>query len=250
MADKVLASALSGKEHLEVFDEMAAERFAELELEAVLVYLIDIVKATALPALGSQLDVMGFKGWLLATTEAERRALIKNAIELHRYKGTPWAVKEAIKRFGFDLVSVLENVTDDYWQLTGAVQLDGSHLLGGNYHWAYFRVIIDINGIATDITTTQSDTLIRLINEYKNVRSWLRDLSFSVALEDTAPATEEFALEAELALEDDVATQLLLDGSWQLDGSNQLDFDFLDITIIDMTVPGTLFDYDFDFTIQ
>lgn len=250
MADKAIASSLQGKAHIEVFDQLAAERLGALEIEAVLVYLIDIVKSSALPHLASQFDVMGYKGWFLTTTEAERRDLIKTAIELHRYKGTPWAVKESIRKFGFTNVTVEENLTDDHWLLNGSVLLDGSHVLGGDYHWAYFRVIIDINGISTDITTTQSDILIRLINEYKNVRSWLKDLSFSISFDEQVTATEEFAADVLPQLEDDVATQLLLDGSWQLNGQNQLDFDILDITIIDLTEPNTTFDYTLNFIIQ
>ncbi|MBI3143824.1 MAG: phage tail protein I, partial [Pseudogulbenkiania sp.] len=33
--------------------------------------------------------------WELANTDADRRALIRRSIELHRHKGTAWAAEEA-----------------------------------------------------------------------------------------------------------------------------------------------------------
>jgi phage tail P2-like protein len=52
---------------------------------------------------------LGYKGWKLANTEDDKRSLIKKAIELHRYKGTVWAVKEAMKSIGFTDAVLIEH---------------------------------------------------------------------------------------------------------------------------------------------
>ncbi len=39
---------------------------------------------------------MGYEGWLNTKTDDEKRALIKKAIELHRYKGTKYALNNVL----------------------------------------------------------------------------------------------------------------------------------------------------------
>jgi len=57
------------------------------------------------------LDLLGWQfhieGWDLAESIEEKRELIRHAIELHRYKGTPYAIKKALEFFGVK-VSLLE----------------------------------------------------------------------------------------------------------------------------------------------
>ena len=53
--------------------------------------------------MAKQFHVLGLEGWDYASTESEKRSLLKQAAELHRYKGTPWAVRQGIKRISQDL---------------------------------------------------------------------------------------------------------------------------------------------------
>lgn len=86
------------------------ERLGQLDLSVLLVYLVDLVGAELLPVLAEQFHVMGDEGWLLANTDDQRRTLIKRAVELHRYKGTVWAVKEALGVLAVDVELV------EWWQ--------------------------------------------------------------------------------------------------------------------------------------
>ncbi len=79
------------------------DRAGALDLTKLLVYWLDIVDASALPVLAKQFHVMGLEGWEFAHTEAEQRALLKQAVELHRRKGTLWAVRQGVKRYDPDL---------------------------------------------------------------------------------------------------------------------------------------------------
>lgn len=190
----ILASSISHKEHLAAFDEMIAGRFSIFEVEKVLIYLIDNCDPLLLPYLGRQFDVMGVKGWALTTTEAQRRALIKNAISLRRFEGTPWAVKEAIKSVGYYNAILEEGVAGLGVLLhDGAENHDGSNTHGNSF-WANFRVIIDV-GEAAGINAESQALLVALINQWKNVRSLLLDISFISTMIEKVDITDEFTLE-------------------------------------------------------
>lgn len=93
------------------FQAFARAARAELDridaaLPTLLVTDIDAVTdAGILAHLAWQWHVMGSEGWDAAQDDDARRALIKAAVELHRYKGTPWAVRTALNgALGLDVV--------------------------------------------------------------------------------------------------------------------------------------------------
>lgn len=177
----ILASSISNVPHLAAFDEMAEARMAAINAEAVLVYLIDIVNVNALPFLASQFDVLGHRGYAFAQTEEDKREVIKKAIELHRYKGTPWSVKEALKAIGYYDAVIQE-------RLTSVIYYDGEHFYSGGYHygpghWAEFRVIVDL-GNDSGIDDQAAAEAVILINEYKPTRSRLVDVSYQGTIQE------------------------------------------------------------------
>lgn len=128
-------------------------RLAALDLTQLLVYRIDSVPASALPHLGWQFDLLSPLWQLLApansdlsTTEeatAARRMLIKNAIPLHRLKGTPAAIKQALASLGW----------------SGAVIQEGQAVWGGTQYpsdqgWAVCRILVNLPTI--DLSTVEA----------------------------------------------------------------------------------------------
>ncbi len=87
-----------------------SERLSALDLPQVLTNLVDAVASDVLPFLADQFHVMGDEGWLLASTDEGRRKLIKQSIEIHRHKGTVWAVKSVL-----EALAVSAEVTE-WWQ--------------------------------------------------------------------------------------------------------------------------------------
>lgn len=85
----------------------------------------------------------------IATDDAAKRQAVKDAIRNHRYKGTPWALKQAIRRVLPD-----GNITE--WQ----------EYSGKPY---YFKVTTD-EGLTS---AKHLQDLLRVIADSKNVRSWL-----------------------------------------------------------------------------
>ena len=85
-----------------------------------------------------------------------KRELIQRSIQLHRKKGTPWAVETALNSILHLPISVVE------WYEYG----------GDPYH---FRVRMDVS--ENPYTDEDAANAISVINEYKNVRSWLDGFS-------------------------------------------------------------------------
>lgn len=169
----MIASAIANIPHMAGLVNVAGSRFDAVPLQDMLIFIIDTVPAEALPYIAAQFNVLGIKGWLLANTEQKKRDLIKRAIELHRRKGTPWAIKNALASVGYPTVVIVEGVGLNY---DGSFDYDGSQNYGGGY-WANFLV-----RIYTDETPSAGDQalIISLINEYKNERSNLVDVEYYI----------------------------------------------------------------------
>ncbi|HFY2924568.1 TPA: phage tail protein I [Salmonella enterica subsp. enterica serovar Typhimurium] len=150
----LLPPPLASDERFSILANIAAERFAQIDLTALLVYLVDIVDASALPSLAEQFHVQGLEGWLFAANEPEKRELIKQAIELHKYKGTPWAVRRVLE------ILSLPGTISEWFEYGGK---------------AYFFKV-EIKLINQGMDENLFNNLVDLIHEYKNVRSKLEAL--------------------------------------------------------------------------
>lgn len=127
------------------------DRLGTIDLSPLLIYLIDSVNASALPHLAEQFHITGNEGWLLAATEEEKRNLIKASIELHKYKGTKYAIKKVLEMLN------LKGDVEEWFQYEGEP-----------YHFK-----VSINLINRELSQEVKERLNALINEFKNERSWL-----------------------------------------------------------------------------
>ena len=149
-----------------------AGRLDNIDLSVLMVFLVDIVDSSALPWLGEQFSLSG-DGWELAESDDVRRMLIKAAIELHRYKGTPWSIREVIRRFGFGEVDLIEG--------TGRLSYDGNRSYNGLFvHGdaaarAVYRVILK-----QPITNDQAAMCVRRSLHLHWPRCHLASLSISL----------------------------------------------------------------------
>lgn len=170
-----VASSIENIPHLKAFDTMAQTAFAAIDKSIVLMYLIDTAPVDALTYLAQQLDVLGYKGWLFADTEAKKRELLKKAITLHKKKGTVFAIREA-------LIAVNPNYTGvEVFKLNGAIY-DGSEIYDGSIDYAsgfwaqfYVRIYVELD---YSVTNADKELARRIIEEYKNERSQLVFVEF------------------------------------------------------------------------
>lgn len=203
--ENILADSIAGVPHLAAFDAMVAARMNTIELEALLVYVIDSVSASALPTLARQFDVEGFVGYGVATNDLQRREIIKRAIELKRYMGTVFAIKEAMKTVGY----------------TDAVLNEGIDMGNPLIDWARFSIDSEL-GDTVGLDGVSQSNLAKLIREYKNVRSYLEGISYKLGIFDTiSELTDTLNILYESPpLEEDLGfKRFYYDGTYNYDGS-------------------------------
>lgn len=203
--NNILADSISGIPHLAAFDKVAFTRMNSVEIDALLVYIIDTVDASALPVLADQFDVLGFRGYGIATTEEQRRTIIKQAIELKRYRGTVWAIKQAMITVGY----------------TDAVLVEGVDTGDPDTDWARFKIESDLGDTIGVDGISQSD-LAKLVREYKPQRSVLEGISYRIIISDILPTlNDDLYLTYEAApMEDDLGYfGRFHDGTYLRDGS-------------------------------
>lgn len=154
------------------------DRMGTVDLTPLLIYLVDNVAASALPHLAEQFDVTGYEGWLQTTNTAERRALIKSAIAKHYYKGTPYAIRQALED-----ISITATIKEwfDYE--------------GDPFH---FKVLIDLYAQGAD--ADKVDLIDKLIREYKNVRSVLDGIEITYSLDSAVPVVAASLHSSELII--------------------------------------------------
>lgn len=143
---ELLPPNLQGDKNIEGLCAAADKVFSlEDSLDVLLVYVIDSVP-DVLPFLAWQFHV---EGWEFTQTDAERRALIKNSVLLHRHKGTVWAIEKV-----FEILN-LDAEVQEWFQYEGDP----------------YKFKVFLKSVVQDEDTYIK--LVALINSYKNVRSWL-----------------------------------------------------------------------------
>lgn len=154
MANNDIDQLISIKdENSQAFNKLF-DRLGTLDLTPILIYLIDNVKTDVLPHLAEQFHILGNEGWLFTKTEDEKRQLIKSAVQIHKYKGTKFALEKVL-----EILNLNGKITE--WFAYG----------GNPYH---FMVILNLFTRGFDQNSEKQ--LLDLIDETKNVRSVMEKL--------------------------------------------------------------------------
>ena len=208
-------------------------RLAALDLTTLLVYRIDSVVESALPFLAWQFDILSPLWQLIAPvsvgidaltnidlltdvdnliesgglvsaqtlTAAGERALLMSAIPLHRFRGTPWAIKQALAALRWTQVTLLEGQSN--W---------GGDAYPSSQGWAVFRVMINL-APGQGVSTGAASTAAAAVNFFKPARAWMDSMWFLAPLmSDAGPAPSDnltlggitqYQIDAAPALNDD-----------------------------------------------
>lgn len=149
-------------------------RFELIDTPRLMPRLVDLVAPEHLDLLAESSSIIGEDGYWLAESETARRKLIKGAYELHRFKGTPWAIREIIRRLGFGEVTLIEGLNRRTYN--GETKYDGVYVYGSPTHWAHYRVIM-----ANAITNDQATLLRKTLRAFAPARCVLESLDYSAA---------------------------------------------------------------------
>ncbi|MFC5921620.1 phage tail protein [Neisseria weixii] len=118
--------------------------------------LIHLVVPEHLELLAESRSILGADGYWLAESDQMRRRLIKGAYGLHRHKGTPWAIREIVRRLGFGEVQIIEGMGNK--RHDGEITRDGRYAHGHSDRWAHYRIIMN-NVITNDQAALLRHTL-------------------------------------------------------------------------------------------
>lgn len=141
--------ALQDKSNLAI--EKVINEVFTFDLKPLMFLFIEQCDERLLSILAKSFHVMGNEGWNYAETLSEKRNLIKNALLIHRYKGTKAALKRVLK-----ILNVTGEIKE-YFEYNGRPM--------------YFKVLLEVFDKPLSIET--ETRLISLINEFKNERSKL-----------------------------------------------------------------------------
>lgn len=213
--DSLLPLYLQSFAHIKAYEQAGAQQLAETPIEKLLVYFIDTVDEAVLPYLAAQFDVLGVKGYKYATTVAQKRAVIQNAIRLHRRKGTVQSIIDALLNINLVVNNIEEGV--GYSVLyDGTFQYDGTQTYGSFGHWAFFRVWLN-SANNTVIDAGQIADALEIIKEFKPARCRLFDITVNVVINDTTDIEDTILLDNQIGLSD--AFGGLYNGLFQYDGT-------------------------------
>jgi len=177
--DNYISSALQNSPHIVAILEAAENLLESIDLSPILVNIIDTTPAEALPYLAGQFDMLGYNGWIFADTWAKQRALLKRAIELHRRKGTPWSIVEALKIAGYSGASFIEGI-ETIVTFNGLVKYDGARTFDPNgffWDWARFSAIVELGPGQSDTPEQKADAR-AIIEAYAPARCELVEITF------------------------------------------------------------------------
>ncbi len=193
------------------------QRLGKIDLSPILVYTLQDVPVSALPFLAWQFDILA-PWWQLLSGPDSQQQLIQQAVHLHRYKGTPYAIQTIMSGLGFELPTIQEGQAS--WGGTSWPDTQG---------WAVFRIVVpkadivlaspqptswdavsgidlllDVDDIeqATSITgvavTTEIETqAIAAIEFFAPARSWLDSLWFEeLPIQDAVVPSDEITIVA------------------------------------------------------
>lgn len=209
MADRLTPDVLAGDAR---FAALAAltQRLGALDLSPLLVYLVDQVNAAALPLLAEQFHVMGAEGFASAGAEEALRQLVRDAVLLHRKKGTPWAVRRALAMIGLgDSSEIIEGGTQAVYN--GTVFADGALVYGGA-SWATYRIIADLGELA-GLDGGSGDVVRETAEAWAPVSRYLTGVFWKSDVSDAAPVDESISTAVSWADSDLTPWQKRYDGS-------------------------------------
>ena len=103
-----------------------------------IIMLTDIAPANTLPFFADHFGLFG-DGWGFAESEADQRELIKDAIEIHRYKGTPWAIKRVLKLLGYGDCKLIERT--GFNEHNSTIRHNSKHRYGVGGDWTHYSLI-------------------------------------------------------------------------------------------------------------
>lgn len=124
--------------------------------------------AAVLPWLAWALSV---DDWDASWTEEVQRGVIAASVEIHRRKGTIWAMQRALQVAGLGGATITEGWSANRYE--GSFERDGSRKRESSDHWAEYRVILE-----RALSIPQAARARAILKTAAPARSHLKHMSF------------------------------------------------------------------------
>lgn len=145
-------------------------RVAELDVSQIMTTLVDLLGDECIPLLAEKWSVTGADGLLVADSQSSKRALIQAAVELHRHKGTPWAIREVLRKLGFGEVEIDEGLKARTYEHSVVANMQPQ------YRWAYYGI-----RLSRPITNDQALNIRKIVRNFAPARCVLAVLDYKAA---------------------------------------------------------------------
>lgn len=165
----LLPKQYARREH--ALEHAGGERLNAIQSQVASLWNADTCPANRLSHLAAALSV---DFWDDAWPEARQREMIKQSPELHRLKGTPAGLAEALRILGYPNSHLVEYVA---WRHDGAHKRDGAIKYGQPLKWYEFDVHLQSGRIPTAEALT---VLRRYIKSFKALHARLRRIYYGV----------------------------------------------------------------------
>lgn len=142
-------------------------RLPDLPIQQVMTTLLDVLGDDFVQLLAEKWSVTGYDGIMLADSQDNKKALIQKAVELHRHKGTAWAIREVLRQLGFGEIDIDEGLKARTYEHTLVQQIPADE------RWAYYSL-----RLAQPITNDQANLIRKTIRSFAPARCILAVLDY------------------------------------------------------------------------
>lgn len=80
------------------------------EKRQIMTSLVELLDDKWIELLAEKWSITGYDGLFVAENNESKRQLVRNAVKLHRYKGTPWAIRDVLRQLGFGEIEIDEGL--------------------------------------------------------------------------------------------------------------------------------------------
>ena len=147
-----------------------SKRLNKLDTSQIMTTLVDLLGDDFIPLLAEKWSVTGYDGLLMADSLESKRALIKSAIELHRKKGTPWAIREVLRKLGLGEVEIDEGLKARVYENTNVTSIPVDE------RWAHYAIKLN-----EPITNEQARNIRKVLRNFAPARCQLAVLDYKSA---------------------------------------------------------------------
>jgi hypothetical protein len=169
---------IQNNDHLKFLAQSITDELATIPVESVMTFMMGILEETALTTMASDLGVNGVGGFAQASTEAERREVLFNAIKTRKRIGTVGALQDAVMTLGYSEPIIIEGAADAPVTYNGGNNYNGViQYQGGNGGWATFVVVLP-EAELIGLTATEIDQLVQYVNHWKRASTKLIGIGY------------------------------------------------------------------------